>query len=82
MSTATSARRRLEEARAGTCNVVGRELIRIAGIVPPQCGTATRFAGFRYYQYRHYTERFGQNTEYLEAALKLDEWIRTGPKPD
>jgi hypothetical protein len=36
----------------------------------------------RYYQYRHYTERFGQNAEFLDAAVKLDEWIRTGPKPD
>jgi hypothetical protein len=38
--------------------------------------------GNRYYQYRHYTERFGQDTEWLEAAQKIDQWIRTGPKPD
>jgi hypothetical protein len=38
--------------------------------------------GNRYYQYRHYTERFEQNTDWLEAAQKIDEWIRTGPKPD
>jgi hypothetical protein len=37
--------------------------------------------GSRYYQYRNYTERFGQNTDFLEAAMKIDEWIRTGPKP-
>lgn len=35
--------------------------------------------GNRYYQYRHYTERFGQNTDWADAARKLDEWIRTGP---
>lgn len=38
--------------------------------------------GNRYYQYRHYTDRFGQNTDYLDAAQQLDSWIRTGPKPD
>jgi hypothetical protein len=38
--------------------------------------------GNRYYQYRHYTKRFGQNTEPLEAARELDLWIRTGPNPD
>lgn len=38
--------------------------------------------GNLYYQYRHYTERFPQNTDFLEAAVKIDKWIRTGPKPD
>lgn len=34
------------------------------------------------YQYRHYTERFPPNTDFIDAAIKIDEWIRTGPKPD
>jgi len=38
--------------------------------------------GNRYYQYRHYTERSGQNTDFLQAAQTIDVWIRTGPKPD
>lgn len=38
--------------------------------------------GNLYYQYRHYTERFPQNTDFTKAAQKIDEWIRTGPKRD
>lgn len=38
--------------------------------------------GNLYYQYRHYTERFPQNTDFHDAAVKIDEWIRTGPNPD
>jgi len=38
--------------------------------------------GNYYYQYKHYTQRFGQNTDWIKAAQALDEWIRTGPKPD
>jgi len=38
--------------------------------------------GTLYYQYRHYTQRFGQSTRWEQAAQVLDEWIRTGPKPD
>jgi hypothetical protein len=38
--------------------------------------------GNLYYQYRHYTQRFSQNTSFEQAAQALDEWIRTGPKPD
>jgi hypothetical protein len=38
--------------------------------------------GNRYFRYKHYTERFGQNTDWLEAAQQIDLWIRTGPKPD
>jgi len=38
--------------------------------------------GNLYYQYRHYTRRFSQNTTYEQAAQALDEWVRTGPKPD
>jgi hypothetical protein len=38
--------------------------------------------GNRYYQYKHYTKLFSQNTDWLDAAKELDLWIRTGPKPD
>ena len=38
--------------------------------------------GNLYYQYRHYTKRFSQNTDWGKAAQVIDEWIRTGPKPD
>jgi hypothetical protein len=38
--------------------------------------------GNPYYQYQHYTQRFPQNTGWDKAARALDEWIRTGPKPD
>jgi hypothetical protein len=37
--------------------------------------------GNLYYQYKHYSQRFPQNTDWIEAAQVLDEWIRTGPKP-
>jgi len=38
--------------------------------------------GNLYYQYRHYTKRFSQNTDFNQAAQVIDEWIRTGPKAD
>ena len=38
--------------------------------------------GSLYYQFRHYTERFPQNTDFSEAARKIEEWMGTGPKPD
>jgi hypothetical protein len=38
--------------------------------------------GNLYYQYLHYTQRFTQNTDWNQAAQALDQWIRTGPKPD
>lgn len=38
--------------------------------------------GNLYYQYRRYTERFPQNTDFTQAAVKIDKWIRTGPKSD
>lgn len=38
--------------------------------------------GNLYYQYRHYTQRFPQNTNWNQAAQVIDEWIRTGPRPD
>jgi hypothetical protein len=56
--------------------------------VPAQGHTAApimRFVdwhGNLYYQYRHYTKRSGQNTTWEQGAQALDEWIRTGPKPD
>jgi hypothetical protein len=38
--------------------------------------------GNLYYQCQNYTRRFGQNTTFEQALQVLDEWIRTGPKPD
>jgi hypothetical protein len=38
--------------------------------------------GNLYYQYRHYTQRFSQNTDWVQASRVIDEWIRTGPKPE
>jgi Skp family chaperone for outer membrane proteins len=38
--------------------------------------------GNLYYSYLGYTRRFGQNTDWIGAATQLDQWIRTGPKPD
>jgi hypothetical protein len=38
--------------------------------------------GNRYYQYEHYTERFPAGTDWPDAIRALDQWIRTGPKPD
>ena len=56
--------------------------------VPPQTHDATAIVRFTdrngnlYYSYRGYTRRFGQNTDFIDAANQLDQWIRTGPKPD
>jgi hypothetical protein len=38
--------------------------------------------GNLYYSYLGYTRRFRQNADWTGAATQLDEWIRTGPKPD
>ena len=38
--------------------------------------------GNLYYSYRGYMRRFRQNTEFIDAAMQLDQWIRTGPQPD
>jgi hypothetical protein len=38
--------------------------------------------GWQYYWYRGNTRRFGQNTDFHEAAAEIDLWIRTGPNPD
>jgi hypothetical protein len=38
--------------------------------------------GCLYYSYLGYARRFGQNTDWMDAARQLDLWIRTGPKPD
>jgi hypothetical protein len=51
----------------------------------PKAAPIMRFVdrhGNLYYQYKHYTQRFGQNTSWEQAAPALDQWIRTGPKPD
>jgi len=38
--------------------------------------------GHRYYQFRHHTQRFPQNTDWLDAVSAIDQWLRTGPSPD
>lgn len=51
----------------------------------PKAKPIMRFVDWRgnlYYQYRHYTKRFSQNTDWSKVAQAIDEWIRTGPKPD
>jgi hypothetical protein len=51
----------------------------------PDAAPIVRFAdrnGNLYYSYLGYTRRFSQNTDWGGAAAQLDEWIRTGPKPD
>jgi hypothetical protein len=56
--------------------------------VPVTAATATpimRFVdwhGNLFYQYRHYTQRFSQSTDWHDAAQAIDQWIRTGPKPN
>ena len=37
--------------------------------------------GNRYYQYRGYTMRFGQQAEWIDAAIEIDKFIRTGRNP-
>jgi hypothetical protein len=54
-------------------------------VTAPKASPLMRFVdwhGNLYYQYRHYTQRFSQNTDWHEAAQAIDQWIRTGPKPD
>jgi hypothetical protein len=54
-------------------------------VTTPDAAPIMRFVdwhGNLYYQYRHYTQRFSQNTEWHEAAQVIDQWIRTGPEPD
>jgi predicted nucleotide-binding protein len=38
--------------------------------------------GNRYYHYRDHTQRFPHHTDWTEAANTIDQWLRTGPKPD
>jgi hypothetical protein len=38
--------------------------------------------GHLYYQLRHHTKRFPQNTDWITAATGIDQWLRTGPSPD
>lgn len=54
-------------------------------VTAPKASPLMRFVdwhGNLYYQYRHYTQRFSQNRDWHEAAQAIDQWIRTGPKPD
>lgn len=38
--------------------------------------------GHRYYQFRHHTQRFPQNADWIQATTVIDEWLRAGPSPD
>ncbi len=54
-------------------------------VTDPDAVPIIRFVDWRgnlYFQYKHYTERFPQNTDFHDAAVKIDKWIRTGPNPD
>ena len=54
-------------------------------VTAPNATPIMRFVdwhGNLYYQHRHYTQRFPQNSDWSEAARVIDQWIRTGPKPD
>jgi hypothetical protein len=54
-------------------------------VEPPETpGRFIRFVdphGNRYCQFRDHTQRFPQNTDWIEAANAIDQWLRTGPKP-
>jgi hypothetical protein len=66
----------------------GRVIIRMWAEIPEQLFEPfpiVRFVdrhGNLYYAYRQRTERFPQNTDFITAAVQIDQWIRTGPKPD
>jgi hypothetical protein len=72
--------------RAATAN--GQVQYTCFAHVPPGTHDATSIVRFTdrngnlYYSYLGCTRRFGQNTDFIEAAAELDRWIRTGPKPD
>ncbi len=38
--------------------------------------------GNRYYQWHHYTGRFGQDADWLDAAKKIDEWLVRRPESE
>lgn len=38
--------------------------------------------GTLYYSYLGFTRRFGQNTDFHQAAVEIDKWVRRGPEPD
>jgi hypothetical protein len=75
---------------SGTAPVIenGRSVIRIWAGIPQQEFQAAPIVRFtdrhdnRYYTYRQLTERFPHTTDWIPAAQKLDQWYRTGPKPD
>jgi hypothetical protein len=53
--------------------------------VEPPCRPVIRFVdwhGNRYYQYRGYTRRFGQNDKWRNALEWFDMFLRRGPSPD
>jgi hypothetical protein len=66
----------------------GRSFIRMWAEIPDQLfrpAPIVRFVdrhGNVYYVYRQQTWRFPQNTDWITAATRIDQWIRTGPRPD
>ncbi len=44
-------------------------------------GSSTGTANL-YYNYLSQTRRFPQKTDWITAAVEIDQWIRTGPGPD
>lgn len=38
--------------------------------------------GNLYYQYKGHTQRFPQNTDFGIATTSIENWLKTGPKPD
>jgi hypothetical protein len=66
----------------------GRIIVRMWAEMPeqlPDPAPVVRWTdrhGSLYYSYRQRTERFPADTDWIPAALKLEQWTRTGPQPD
>jgi hypothetical protein len=66
----------------------GRVYYRFWAEIPGQLFQPFPIVGFvdqhgnLYYSLRGHTWRFPQNTDPISAAVQIDKWIRTGPRPD
>jgi hypothetical protein len=66
----------------------GRVYIRMWAEIPGQLFQPSPIARFvdrhgnLYYIYKQQTWRFPQDTDWITAATHIDQWIRTGPRPD
>jgi hypothetical protein len=65
-----------------TCRVEVRRPVQGLPEAPRAIVRFTDRNGNLYYSYLGYTRRFSQSTGWEGAAKQLDEWSRTGPKPD